>query len=65
MHSTTVAPVDVALTYGKRAIRAYLFVCVVAAVGEAPDGGGFGSEGGGGEFKYLLRKRAQHQRLFY
>jgi len=45
---STVAPVDVALTYGKRAIRAYLFVCVVAAVGEAPNGGGFGGEGGGG-----------------
>ena len=27
--------------------------CPVAAVGEAPDGGGFGGEGGGGELRDL------------
>ena len=39
--------------------------CPVAAVGEGPDCGGFGGEGGGGEFRYLLRKRARHRKLSY
>ncbi len=37
----------------------------VAAVEESPDDCDFGRGEGGGEFRYLLRKRAQYQRLFF